>query len=91
MSGNYFKKIRSKHISRIKIDILQGEVFTTLGEVFETFVDIIQILQWEKMQLFGNLGISISASTSALMSVSALPLQFFFSCEVFIFAFRSFL
>ena len=78
MSGNYFKKIRSKHISRIKIDILQGDVFTTPGEVFETFLDIIQILQWERMQPFGNLGIRISASTLALTSASASPLQNFF-------------
>ena len=46
-----------------------------------------------KVTTYANLGHSeISASTSALTSASASALQKkFFSCEVFIFAFRSFL
>ena len=85
MRGNYFKKIRSKRLSRIKIDILQGDIFTTLSEVFETFVDIIQILQWQTIQPFGNLGISISASASALTSAAASALQNFFFLRSFYF------
>ena len=36
----YLKKTRSKHISTVEFDILQGKVFITPGEVFETLVDI---------------------------------------------------
>ena len=86
MSGNYFKKIRSKHISRIKIDILQGEVFTTLGEVFETFVDIMQILQWERMQPFGNLGINIGIDVGIGIAIAI-----FFFLRSFYFCLSKFL
>lgn len=40
MRSNYLNKTRNKHIFRVKFDILQGDIFITPKEVFETFADI---------------------------------------------------